>query len=314
MHPEHGVDAMTLDQNAEAALRLARATGDVVVPYRSEAHSANVGRLELEHRLRFALEKREFELHYQPKVNVITRRIEGAEALLGWKTPVGVVSPASFLPLLETAGLIVPVGEWVIAQAASDSQEWVRAGLPPIRVAVNVSPAQLRHPDFERGFTQAIGQWSGRDRGLDIEITESVLNEDSLADIGILRRLRNVGVRVAIDDFGTGYSSLSRLASLPIDTLKIDRSFIRQLVGNPAGASLVKTIIALARTFNMTTVAEGVERQEELDQLWHLGCDQSQGFLHSPGLPRDAFAELMFRGKGSLVLPPEHTESSREGG
>jgi EAL domain-containing protein (putative c-di-GMP-specific phosphodiesterase class I) len=303
---------MTLVQNAEVALRLARDSGDMVVPYSSEAHSANVGRLEMEHRLRFALERREFELYYQPKVNVITRRIEGAEALLRWNTPDGVASPASFLPLLETGGLIVPVGEWIVAQAAGDSQDWVRAGLPPIRIAVNVSPAQLRHPDFERYFTQAVAPWSGRDRGLDVEITESMLNDDSLAEIATLRRLRNVGVRIAIDDFGTGYSSLSRLAAMPVDTIKIDRSFIRQLVGNPSGASLVKTIIALARTFNMTTVAEGVEQQEELDLLWHLGCDQSQGFLHSPGLPRDEFAELMIRGRGSLVLPPEHAESWRE--
>jgi len=294
LSPEHGADAMTLVQNAEAALRLARASGNLVVPFSSAAHSQSVGRLELEHRLRFALERREFELFYQPKVNVITRRLEGAEALLRWRSPQdGLVSPGAFLPLLESVGLIVPVGEWVIAQAARDSLEWMRAGLPPIRVAVNVAPAQLRHPDFERCFMQAVTPWSGRERGLDIEITESMLNEDSLAEISTLSRLRATGVRMAIDDFGTGYSSLSRLSVLPIDTLKIDRSFIHQLVGNPTGTSLVKTIIALARNFNMNTVAEGVEKQEELDLLWHLGCDQSQGYLHSPPLPKEQFAVLL---------------------
>jgi diguanylate cyclase (GGDEF)-like protein len=306
LSPQHGADAMTLVQNAEAALRLARASGNIVVPYSSAAHSENVGRLELEHRLHFALERREFELFYQPKVNVITRRLEGAEALLRWRSPQdGLLTPGSFLPLLESVGLIVPVGEWVIAQAAQDCLEWMRAGLPPIRVAVNVSPAQLRHPDFERCFSQAVAAWSGGGRGLDIEITESMLNEDSLAEISTLSRLRAAGVRMAIDDFGTGYSSLSRLSALPIDTLKIDRSFIHQLVGSPTGTGLVKTVIALARNFNMTTVAEGVEKQEELDLLWHLGCDQSQGYLHSPPLPKEEFASLMAYGKGLMVLPPE---------
>jgi EAL domain-containing protein (putative c-di-GMP-specific phosphodiesterase class I) len=297
LSPEHGSDAMTLVQNAEAALRLARASGSVVVPYSSAAQSESMGRLELEHRLRFALERNEFELFYQPKVDVITRRLRGAEALLRWRSPQdGLVSPAAFLPLLESVGLIVPVGEWVIAQAARDCQEWMRAGLPPVRVAVNVSPTQLRHPDFERRFMHAVTPWSGRERGLDIEITESVLNEDSLAENTVLSRLRSAGVRIAIDDFGTGYSSLSRLSVLPIDTLKIDRSFIHQLVGNPTGTGVVKTIIALARNFNMTTVAEGVEQQEELDLLWHLGCDQSQGYLHSPPLPKEQFASLLAEG------------------
>jgi len=313
LSPDHGADATALVQNAEAALRLARVTGEQHVQYNPAARSENVGRLALEHRLRFALERREFELHYQPKVNVVTRRIEGAEALLRWRSPEdGLVSPGAFLPLLESIGLIVPVGEWVVEQAARDCQEWSRAGLPPIRVAVNIATTQLRHPEFENRFMKAVSGWSSRDSGLDVEITEGVLQDDMVAEVGVLKRLRHAGIRVAIDDFGTGYSSLSRLASLPIDTLKIDRSFVSQSVGSPLGASLVKTIIVLARTFNLTTVAEGVEKQQELDLLWQMGCDQSQGFLHSPALARQEFAALLQYGKGALVLPAESTEQLQQ--
>jgi len=301
--PDHGADAMTLVQNAEAALRHGRVTGQQLVEYSPAARSENVGRLALEHRLRFALERREFELHYQPKVNVATGRIEGAEALLRWRCPEdGLVMPGVFLPLLESVGLILPVGEWVVEQAARDCREWLQAGLPPVRVAVNIAPAQLRHSDFESWFTQTVASWTTPDCGLDIEITEGVLNEDSQAEISKLTRLREAGIRIAIDDFGTGYSSLSRLAALPIDVLKIDRSFVRQSVDSESGTSLVKTIIVLARTFNMTTVAEGVETQLELELLRQLGCDQSQGFLHSAAVPKDEFVAMM---RAGAAIPPQ---------
>jgi EAL domain-containing protein (putative c-di-GMP-specific phosphodiesterase class I) len=304
--PEDGVDATALVQNAEAALRNARATGEQHVHYNATASTHSVGQLALEHRLRFALERKEFELHYQPKVNVITRRIQGAEALLRWRSPEdGLVSPAMFLPSLEATGLIVQVGDWVVNQVARDCQRWMHAGLPPVRVAVNIAPAQLRHPDFERGFLQTIKPWADKAWGLDVEITEGVLHDDSANEIAKLKNLHDAGVRIAIDDFGIGYSSLSRLATLPIDTLKIDRVFVRQSLGSSSGSSLVRTIIALARAFNMTTVAEGVEKQEQLDLLWHLGCDQSQGFLHSPALPAHEFTELLQHGKGLLVQPAE---------
>ncbi len=307
--PDHGTDATTLVQNAEAALRHAHVSGQHLVRYDPAARSENVGRLALEHRLRFALERREFELHYQPKVNVATRRIEGAEALLRWRSPEdGLVSPGAFLPLLETIGLIVPVGEWVIEQAARDCQEWMRAGLPPVRVAVNIAPGQLRHADFESGFMKAITPWATLDWGLDIEITEGLLNDESVAEVAVLARLRRAGIRIAIDDFGTGYSSLSRLATLPIDTLKIDRSFVTQSVASPLGASLVKTIIVLARTFNLTTVAEGVEKQQELDLLWQMGCDQSQGYLHSPAVAKSEFVKLLQQGRDGVVLPAKAPE------
>jgi diguanylate cyclase (GGDEF)-like protein len=312
LSPDDGGDATTLVQNAEAALRQARATGEQHVQYNQATRTQGVGQLALEHRLRLALERREFELHYQPKVNVVTRRIQGAEALIRWRSPEdGLVSPAVFLPLLEATGFIVQVGDWVVRQAAEDCQGWIRMGLPPVRIAVNIAPAQLRHPDFEHSFLQAVRPWATSQSGLDIEITEGVLNEDSASEISKLKNLRDAGVRIAIDDFGTGYSSLSRLATLPIDTLKIDRRFVEQAVLSNSGSSLVKTIIALARAFDMTTVAEGVETHEQLDFLWHMGCDQSQGFLHSPAVPAAEFAHMLRNGQGLQIQPADH-ERRRE--
>jgi diguanylate cyclase (GGDEF)-like protein len=304
--PIHGKDANTLVQNAEVALRNARTSGERQLHYSPEEHSQMVSRLALEHKLRLALERRQFVLHYQPKVDVRTRRIQGVEALIRWNDPdSGLVSPAAFLPVLEATGIIVDVGEWVVQKAAEDLRQWLRNGLAPVRVAVNVSPAQLRLPDFAPNFLKVLKDWSSDAAGLDIEITEGALQEDSAAEVRKLKLLRAAGVRIAIDDFGTGYSSLSRLSSLPIDTLKIDRSFILQVPEERAGKILVETVISLARAFNLTTVAEGVETQEQLDFLWHVGCNQSQGYLHSKPLPALEFAELLAHGRGRLVLPAE---------
>jgi diguanylate cyclase (GGDEF)-like protein len=307
--PEQGRDAAALVQQAEAALLSARATGQRRVYYSAKAQSQLVSGLALEHKLRLALERQQFELHYQPKVNVKSRRIEGVEALIRWRDPErGLVSPGEFLPVLESTGLIVEVGAWVIRRAALDCQQWLVAGLPPVRIAVNVSPSQLRLTDFVAGFSRSLGPWSSAAAGLDIEITEGSLHEDLAAEVARLKLLRSSGVRVAIDDFGTGYSSLGRLAKLPVDTLKIDRSFISQVPKDPVGRKLVLTMINMARAFNLTTVAEGVETQEQLDFIWHVGCDQSQGYLHSPALPAAEFAHLLEHGRGSLVRVPEWPE------
>lgn len=306
VYPEDAAEAGTLVQNVEAALHFARANGQSHLRFDSNARMHSVGELALEHRLRYAVERNEFELHYQPKVNVVTRRICGAEALLRWRsTEDGLLAPGAFLPVLESSGLIVPAGEWIVQQAARDCRAWQAAGLPPVRVAVNIAPEQLRHHEFEEQFVQAVRSWSGGGWGLDVEITEGVLQEDCGAEIKILERLRASGIRVAIDDFGTGYSSLSRLSELPVDTLKIDRRFVSQIVHSPVGASVVKTVVELARAFGMTSVAEGVEKQEELDMLWQMGCDQSQGYLHCHPLPIEEFARVLQGGRGVLVQPPE---------
>ncbi|MDQ2639767.1 MAG: EAL domain-containing protein [Pseudomonadota bacterium] len=305
--PNDATDAMTLVQNAEAAVQYARSSGERHVRYNAATRSDMVGQLALEHQLRFALERNEFELHYQPKVSITSRRVRGAEALLRWRKPEeGLVSPGLFIPTLEATGLIVPVGAWVIRQAARDCHMWKEQGLPPVRIAVNIAPAQLRQPEFEARFLEAVSPWSNEDWGLDIEIIEGSLQEDAPDELAKLHKLRARGVQIAIDDFGTGYSSLSRLATLPVDTLKIDRSFVAKSLDGGSGNMLVRTIIALARSLEMTTVAEGVEREEELELLRHLGCDSSQGWLHSAAVPAAEFTTILREGKGTLLRPAAH--------
>ncbi|MEJ0088011.1 MAG: EAL domain-containing protein [Pseudomonadota bacterium] len=280
--PDNGHDANTLVQNAEGALRSAKSSGEKYLPHRLELSSAVVSRMTMEHRLRGAVERHEFELHYQPKVDIRSGQVRGLEALVRWRDPeAGLVMPGAFLPLLESSGLIVPLGDWILRQAAIDLRRWQAAGLSPGRVAVNISPLQLRRRTFADHLLDLVGEWRDDNIGIDIEITEGVLIDDVSSAVSQLRVLRRSGVRVAIDDFGTGYSSLSRLAELPVDMLKIDRSFVSQLTTTGAGRTVTETIIALGRAFNMTTVAEGVETPEQLEILAQLGCDQSQGYLHS---------------------------------
>jgi len=302
-YPENGADAAALLQNAEAALHKARNTGERFIRYRRELSAEVADRLALERRLRTALDDDQFMLHYQPKIDIATGELVGAEGLLRWNDPQrGVVAPAVFLPVLESTGLIVDVGEWVVHQAARDLARWGRLGLKAIRVAVNVSPLQLRDPEFATRFFAAAGQSRGGAGGIDIEITEGALLDDTVFLGRTLQVMRDEGVRVAIDDFGTGYSSLSRLADLPVDTLKIDRSFICRLAGDKSVQAVVGTIVALARAFELSTVAEGVEREEELALLKGLECEQSQGYLHSPPLPVQAFETLLARIPASRLV------------
>jgi len=301
LYPEDGKDAAVLVQNAEAALRNARASGQRHLHFSLEQHSAVVARLALEHKLRTAIERRQFELHYQPKVGIKSRQIDGVEALIRWRDPeCGLVLPGAFLPLLESTGLIVEVGDWVLEQAARDCQHWQRLGLPLARVAVNISPLQLRRSKFAEHFLHVTEAWANTACGLDIEITEGALLDDWAAEVKSLKLLRAAGVRIAIDDFGTGYSSLSRLSDLPIDTLKIDRTFINRLSQDGPGKTLVSTIISLAHAFGMSVVAEGVETEDQLGLLREMGCDQAQGSLLGKPMPADAFAELLDKGKGRL--------------
>jgi EAL domain-containing protein (putative c-di-GMP-specific phosphodiesterase class I) len=252
-------------------------------------------RVALENRLRAALETEQFVLHYQPKVSLRTRGIVGAEALLRWQDPAqGLVAPAAFLPLLESAGLMDAVGIWVLRQAIADCRRWRSLALPPIRIAVNISPPELRRRHVARDILDAIGDLLGDPHwGIDLEVTEGSLAGDSRTCIDSLVQLRAAGVRIAIDDFGTGFSSLGRLSELPVDTLKIDRAFTVRVTDDPKGRMLVSTIIGLARAFDMTTVAEGVETQTQLDYLIREGCDESQGYLHSRPVPKGEFEQLL---------------------
>jgi diguanylate cyclase (GGDEF)-like protein len=305
VHPDDGDDPDGLVNRAEASLRGAKESGQRRGHYSAERHAAALARAALERKLRVALERQQFELHYQPKLSVKTRRIAGAEALIRWHDPdSGLVSPARFLPVLEESGLILEVGDWVIERAARDCREWQHQGLPPLRVAVNISPLQLRQADFVTRFLEHTQSWATESWGLDAEITEGALIGDSSAAVSKLKLLRAAGINIAIDDFGTGYSSLSRIAHLPIDTLKIDRSFIAEMLADTRGKRLVSIIVSIARAFNLVVVAEGVESQEQLDALWQLGCDQSQGYLHSRPLPAQEFLQLLGDGKGQLTQEP----------
>jgi len=262
-----------------------------------------------EQKLRRAVVLRQFELHYQPKVCVRTRRIEGVEALLRWRDPeVGVVAPGKFLPVLESSGLIHEVGEWILERAARDCQHWRRLGLPPVRTAVNISTVQLHRPDFAHRFLQLTRPWASGIFSLDVEITEGALLGDTAADMKKLKLLRTAGIRVAIDDFGSGVSSLGKLSDLPIDSLKIDRTFTDGLTGDGSARAVVSSIISLARGLRMSVVAEGVETREQLEMLRQMGCEQSQGYLHSPPVSCEEFAQLLRHGKGWLMLPMETNE------
>jgi len=289
--PEDGQEPHQLVQNAEAALKEARALGERYLHHRIEMNSELARRVGLEHRLRAAVDNQQFVLYYQPKIALQTGKVAGVEALLRWQDPEnGLVPPGTFLPLLESAGLMGATSAWVLKQAAADCRDWRRKGLAPLRIAVNISPPELRRRNAAREILETIGDFAGDSAwGIDIEITEGALAGDSSACVHALRLLRAAGMRIAIDDFGTGFSSLARLSTLPVDTLKIDQGFTRQLPSDRKSCTLVGTIIGLARAFDMTTVAEGVEHQAQVDYLMREGCDESQGYLHARPLPKSEF-------------------------
>ena len=305
-YPVDGEDASTLTQRAEAALKRAKESGEPYLHYQVELHSEVAERLALEHALRGALDEQQFVVHYQPQVNIATGRIEGVEALLRWNDPQnGLTLPGRFLPVLEASGMIVAVGDWVLRQAAEDCERWRRMGIGPVRIAVNVSAQQIRRRTFVDHCLAAASACTKDGYGLDIEITETGLLHDVEGASRKLRELRNAGMRVAIDDFGTGYSSLGLLSKLPVDLLKIDRSFISGLPADPASGTLVSSIIGLASAFNLIAVAEGVETQEQLELLRKLKCNHSQGYLHSRPIPAEQLEQL-------LALPPRRGAKRRE--
>lgn len=293
MHPVDGEDAEMLFRNAEAALKRAKGSAESLLFYAPEMNTRVAEALNLESRLRTALDLNQFVLHYQPKVNMSSGKLTGIEALIRWNDPEkGLVPPAQFIPILEETGLIYEVGRWALRQALEDQLRWRLAGLVPVRIAVNVSPLQLRH----RGFVDEVRRVMDSDphaaAGLELEITESLIMEDVNHNIASLHAIRAMGITIAIDDFGTGFSSLSYLARLPVDTLKIDRSFIIDMTVGPQGLSLVSTIISLAHALQLKVVAEGVETEEQARLLRLLNCDEMQGYLFSKPLPREALETL----------------------
>jgi diguanylate cyclase (GGDEF)-like protein len=293
LFPNDATEGETLFANAEAAWKKAKQTGERFVFYTQKMTDAVAQSFSLENKLRQALENEEFVLHYQPKVDLETRRIAGVEALIRWQSPErGLVPPMQFIPLMEKTGLILEVGDWAVRQAVIDHRRWVDQGLAAPRIAVNVSAIQLRQRNFVDAVTGALGQ-GATPPAIDLELTESLLMEDIRGNVEKLKAIQALGVKIAIDDFGTGHSSLSYLAKLPVDTLKIDRSFIITMLDDPGSMTLVQTIISLAHSLKLAAVAEGVESQEQATMLRLLRCDQMQGYLIAKPLPMAEMTALL---------------------
>lgn len=306
LYPEDGADADTLFLNAEAALKKAKLSGETCVFYSPQINAHVKHQLELENKLHEALSRDQFVLHYQPKVDLLTRRIVGFEALIRWQDPdTGLVPPEQFIALLEETGLILTVGAWAMEEAARTFIHLRAEGFTPPPIAVNVSAVQLRDPGWMDSVRRAVGLFGGGECGLDLELTESLVMHDVDAVIAKLGEIRKLGVGIAIDDFGMGFSSLSYLSRLPLDTLKIDRSFIVGMTDDPDKTTLVAALISLAHALRLKVVAEGVEHEAQAQLLRLLRCDQLQGWLVSKAVPR---SEL-----GTLLAPPSsHVKASTD--
>lgn len=287
--PSDATEADNMLRHADAAMFRAKALGrNNYRHFTATLNTDTVSRLDWVSRLRNALTNNEFMLHYQPKIEVLTGRVVGVEALLRWRTADGtMISPGEFIPLAEETGLIVPIGEWVLNQACLINREWQKAGRRPIPVSVNISAIQLERDDLVDKITAVLNETGLPPQYLELEITESALMSDVEQSIKTLQRLRELGVRTSIDDFGTGYSSLAHLKRFPVDTLKIDQSFIRDITNDRGNAGIVQAVISLSHTLGLTVVAEGVETPDEYRHLSARGCDQIQGYYTGRPVPPD---------------------------
>jgi diguanylate cyclase (GGDEF)-like protein len=294
-YPQNGLDAQTLTKNADIAMYQAKAEGKNNFQFYSEELNANtLERLTLDSSLRHALERNEFRIHYQAKRDIASGRITGMEALLRWQHPdLGTVAPMQFIPIAEETGLIIPIGRWVLKTVCAQSVAWQKQGLPPLSVAVNLTARQFRDDSLLTDVT-AILRATGMDPHLlELELTEGLLMHDVDNALRILAGLKALGLRIAIDDFGTGYASLATLQRFPLDTIKIDRSFVRDLAGAPENTALAHAIIAMGKSLSLTVVAQGVETREQADFLRVHACDELQGFYFKRPLPAEEFTQLL---------------------
>jgi diguanylate cyclase (GGDEF)-like protein len=301
MYPANGSDAQTLTKNADMAMYLAKEDGKNGYRFFSkEVKTQSIERLSLESALRRALEREQFSLNYQPKVDMETGQITGVEALLRWAHPeLGNVSPAQFIPLAEETGLIVPIGRWVVREACAQAMAWQRRGLLPVSMAVNLSPRQFVDEHLLQDVDEALAASGMSPVLLQLEVTESMMMRNVGRALKVLDAIQSRGIRLAIDDFGTGYSSMSLMKHFPIDTIKIDRSFVRDLPQDSEDQAIAQAIISMGKALGMTVVAEGVENVEQETFLRNHGCDEMQGFLISKPLPARQMAELLLP-----VAPP----------
>jgi diguanylate cyclase (GGDEF)-like protein/PAS domain S-box-containing protein len=298
VYPDDGLDAETLIKNADTAMYQAKENGRQSYQFFKPAMNVRaVERQSIEESLRRALERKEFALHYQPKVNLRTGEITGAEALMRWTHPTrGLVPPAQFIPVAEDCGLILPIGRWGLREACKQARGWMDAGLPLGTMAVNISAMEFRDEHFLDGVFAILKDTGLDPRFLELELTETVLMKRAEASEAILKALREIGVRVAVDDFGTGYSSLSYLRKFPIDALKIDQSFVRQLTTVPDETAIVTAIISMGRSLKLRVIAEGVETHQQLEFLQAHLCDEAQGYYFSRPVAAQQFAKLLRTG------------------
>ncbi|MHB0888843.1 putative bifunctional diguanylate cyclase/phosphodiesterase [Acidithiobacillus sp.] len=307
IYPQDGQDADTLIKSADTAMYHAKEGGrNNYQFFEPEMNVQAVERHTIEGGLRRALERQEFMLHYQPKINLESGTISGVEALVRWQHPQrGLILPEQFVWIAEDCGLIVPIGVWVLREACRQARTWQDAGLPPIPVAVNISAVQFRHKDFLESLAAILKDTGLAPRYLELELTESVLMHDADFTTSVLKALKAMGIRLAIDDFGTGYSSLSYLTRFPIDTLKIDQSFLRDITNATADsddAAIVAAVVSMGKSLNQRVIAEGVETREQLAFLQAQGCGEGQGFYFSRPVTAEELAELLRTGVSATLL------------
>jgi diguanylate cyclase (GGDEF)-like protein/PAS domain S-box-containing protein len=302
VYPDDGLDAETLIKNADTAMYQAKENGRQSFQFFKPAMNARaVERQSIEESMRRALERNEFMLFYQPKINLATRAITGVEALIRWTHPTrGSISPGQFIPIAEDCGLILPIGRWVLRQACEQARAWVDAGLPAMSIAVNVSAIEFRDDAFLDSLFTILSETGLDPKSLELELTESALMKRVESTAAILQIVRQKGIQVAIDDFGTGYSSLSYLHKFPIDSLKIDQSFVRQIIAGDHEAAIVTAVISMAHSLKLRVVAEGVETRQELEFLQAQRCDEAQGYYFARPMPPEQFAIVL---RGGIPSP-----------
>jgi diguanylate cyclase (GGDEF)-like protein/PAS domain S-box-containing protein len=312
VYPDDGKDFETLLRQSDTALYHAKESGRNTHRFHTDQMNIDaVEHLRIRNGLRHALEHGEFVLHYQPQISLATGAIIGAEALIRWNHPeLGMVPPGRFISVAEDSGLIVPIGDWVLREACRQAVAWHKAGLPELLIAVNLSAVQFKRGDVEKSVTQAL-ELSGLNPALlELELTESILIKDTEKVLATVRTLKSLGVKLSIDDFGTGYSSLSYLKRFDVDKLKIDQSFVRDMVNDPSDAAIVRAIIQMAKSLNLTTIAEGVEDEHQLALLRLQHCDEAQGYHFARPMPADEFENFVLK---SLLLPAKQCLQAEPG-
>jgi diguanylate cyclase (GGDEF)-like protein len=316
MFPENGGDSETLIKNADAAMYCAKQKGlNTFQFFTKEMNDQMVERLTLERGLRLALERQELFLVYQPQMDICTGAVVGVEALLRWQHPeLGLVPPDKFIRIAENAGLIVPIGEWVLENACAQARKWQDEGLQALKIAVNVSAVQFRQDGFRDHIRRVLRETGISSQHLELELTESLLLSNADVMFSVLRELKEMGLSLAIDDFGTGYSSLSYLRQFPVSKLKIDRSFIQDVAINPDDAAITAAIIGMAKNLNLRVIAEGVENEAQLGFLRTYECDEIQGYYFSRPQTAEKVAEMLRSSKIGVVPSPRHSVRSPSAG